>query len=199
MKRLVLLLSVVIVPLFMLPAQDMSGKCNGHEYVDLGLSVKWAIYNIGAYSIDEDGDFYAWGEIRTKDSFEKENSRTLGKDLGNIAGEWLYDVAELGSWRMPSKSEWQELIDNCVWEWSIYNHKFGYCVTGKNGKSIFLPASGYQEDVAVYEFDTSGCYWSSDPVDGNTINASHFHFNDSSHAIGSCGRHYGLSVRAVAK
>ncbi|WP_290091377.1 PEGA domain-containing protein, partial [uncultured Muribaculum sp.] len=39
---------------------------NGHEYVDLGLSVKWAACNVGASSPEDYGNYYAWGETATK-------------------------------------------------------------------------------------------------------------------------------------
>ena len=35
------------------------------EAIDLGLSVKWASFNLGASSPEEYGDYYAWGEIET--------------------------------------------------------------------------------------------------------------------------------------
>lgn len=42
------------------------GIYRGHEYVDLGLSVKWATHNVGASKPEKAGNFYAWGEIKTK-------------------------------------------------------------------------------------------------------------------------------------
>ena len=43
-----------------------TGTINGHDYVDLGLSVMWATCNIGANSPEEYGDYFAWGEAETK-------------------------------------------------------------------------------------------------------------------------------------
>lgn len=34
---------------------------DGHEYVDLGLSVKWVTCNIGAENSWDYGDYYSWG------------------------------------------------------------------------------------------------------------------------------------------
>lgn len=48
------------------------GKENGHEWVDLGLSVKWATCNVGASSPEDYGDYYAWGETSTKDDYSWE-------------------------------------------------------------------------------------------------------------------------------
>ena len=39
---------------------------NGHEAVDLGLSVKWATCNVGAIRPEECGDYFAWGELHPK-------------------------------------------------------------------------------------------------------------------------------------
>ncbi len=46
---------------------------NGHEYVDLGLSVKWATCNVGATKPEEYGNYYAWGETTTKSSYAESN------------------------------------------------------------------------------------------------------------------------------
>ena len=42
---------------------------NGHEYVDLGLSVKWAAMNLGAAKIDDLGGYFAWGETDNKEDY----------------------------------------------------------------------------------------------------------------------------------
>ena len=49
-----------------------NGTYNGYEYVDLGLSVMWASYNIGANSPEEPGKFFAWGEVTPKDEYTLE-------------------------------------------------------------------------------------------------------------------------------
>ena len=49
---------------------------NSHKYVDLGLSVKWATCNVGASSPEEYGDYFVWGETKTKDEYTEENSST---------------------------------------------------------------------------------------------------------------------------
>ena len=57
---------------------------NGHEYVDLGLSVVWATCNVGAESPEDYGDYYAWGETQTKPSYDISNCETWKKDIGDI-------------------------------------------------------------------------------------------------------------------
>ena len=184
MKRLVLLFATVILPLFMLSAQDVSGTSNGHDYVDLGLSVKWATCNVGASSPSDYGDYYAWGETSTKSSYDEDNSKTYGKSMGNIGGNSSYDVARYkwgGSWRLPSKAEMQELVDKCTWTWTTQGGHNGYKVTGKNGKSIFLPAAGWRYGTSPYDIGEGGYYWGSAPNESSTLNAYGLSFYSSRH------------------
>uniref|UniRef100_UPI0025B2398C PEGA domain-containing protein n=2 Tax=uncultured Muribaculum sp. TaxID=1918613 RepID=UPI0025B2398C len=81
---------------------------NGHEYVDLGLSVKWAACNVGASSPEDYGNYYAWGETATKAEYTESNSKTYGKTMGDISGNPQYDAARAnwgGTWRLPTKAE----------------------------------------------------------------------------------------------
>ena len=145
-----------------------------HEAVDLGLSVKWATCNVGASSPEERGDFFAWGETSPKTEYTWDNYKfTESGDSWSNATLSKYNTSELsgvvdnrtelepdddaahinwgGGWRMPTSSEAWELIDNCSWMEITQNGVFGIKITGKNGNSIFLPAS-----------DSSNCfYWCS--------------------------------------
>ena len=127
------------------------GRINGHEYVDLGLSVRWATCNVGANNPEDYGDYYAWGETKTKKEYTEENCETY-KNIGDIKGT-SRDVAHVrwGSpWRMPTEEESQELIDNCDWEWTTLNGVEGSKVTSrKNGNSIFLPAAGWRYGTSL--------------------------------------------------
>ena len=95
-----------------------TGTINGYEYVDLGLSVKWAICNIGASSPSDYGDYLAWGETETKDEYTNDNSVTYGdSSFGDISGNATYDAATANwgkKWRMPTRSEFEELLDDCT-------------------------------------------------------------------------------------
>ena len=70
-----------------------SGKINDHEYVDLGLSVKWATCNVGASKPEDYGNYYAWGETTTKSDYSSSNSKTYGKSINDIKGNSQYDAA----------------------------------------------------------------------------------------------------------
>ena len=174
---------------------------DGHEYVDLGLSVKWATCNVGASKPEEYGDYFAWGETSTKEEYTEENSLTYGKKMSDIAGNAQYDAARAnwgGSWRMPTEYEWQELIDKCKWEWGKVNGVKVNKVTGPNGNSIFLPAAGYRDGSSLYGAGSIGYYWSSTPDEGSDYRAYILFFYGGDHSM-YCYyfRSSGSSVRPV--
>ena len=180
----------------------LQGSHNGYEWVDLGLSVKWATCNVGASSPSDYGDYYAWGETSTKSSYTKENSKTYGKSMNDIGGNSSYDVARArwgGSWRLPTDAEFQELIDKCTWTWTTQGGHNGYKVTGKNGKSIFIPAAGCRYGSSPYNVGNLGRYWSSTPDESDTIGAYFFTFYSSDHGVDWSYRNYGHSVRPVVE
>ena len=179
-----------------------TGTENGHEWVDLGLpsGLKWATCNVGAKTPEQCGNYYAWGETKTKEEYTQQNSVTYGKQMDDISGNAQYDAATAnwgGAWRMPTCEEMEELNDKCTWNWTKQNGVKGYNVTGPNGNSIFLPAVGYFDWAWFYSGGCGGsCYWSSTP-DGNTSSAYCLYFSSSSHCESSYPRDYGLTVRPV--
>ena len=178
------------------------GKINGHEYADLGLSVVWATTNVGAYLSTYIGDHYAWGETEKKDMYRRDNSQTYEKSVEDISGT-EYDVARFlwGSpWRMPTREEMDELLNNCTWTWTKEGRKNGYKVTGKNGKSIFLPTTGWNEDGKTYYSKDFGRYWTSTPDNGGTQGAGTLYFSKDKQGTGwyNYFRYYGQAVRPVA-
>ena len=183
-------------------ANDFSNanKVNGHEYVDLGLSVKWATCNVGANKPEEYGNYYAWGETITKSSYTSVNSKTYGKVMTDIAGNVNYDAARAnwgGSWRMPTKAEMQELKDRCTWTWTTQNGVKGYKVKGPNGNSIFLPAAGYRIGSSLDYAGGDGYYWSSTPYGSNSGYAFNLDVGSSNHGMYGGFRGNGRSVRPV--
>ena len=184
---------------------------DGHEYVDLGLSVKWATCNVGASKPEEYGDYFAWGETSTKKIYDRDNCPTIGLSIsqlqaqGYIDGEGnltsQYDAARAnwgGSWRMPTEYEWQELIDKCKWEWGKVNGVKVNKVTGPNGNSIFLPAAGVCDGSSLDIAGSIGYYWSSTPDEGSDYRAYILFFYGGDHSM-YCYyfRSSGSSVRPV--
>ena len=179
-----------------------TGVINGHEWVDLGLSVKWATMNVGASSPSDYGSYFAWGEIRTKSEYTAENSVTYEKDFSDISGNRQYDAARSnwgGSWRLPTKGEFEELIKRCKWTWTTQGGHKGCKVTGPNGNSIFLPAAGWRIGTSTDYTGVSGIYWSSTPNGSNNRGAYFLCFYDDDRYVNWISRNYVLSVRAVAE
>ena len=174
-----------------------TGSQNGHGYVDLGVSVKWATCNIGASLPEESGNYYAWGEIESKIYYGKDNYNGANKQsFDNIS-----DVANIvwgGKWRMPTYDEFKELSNKCRWKWTSLKGKAGFCVIGKNGNSIFLPAAGFHAEESIYK-NGRGYYWTS-TLDENVQNPQPYCLQmfDAVHEIYNYMWEWmGLSVRAV--
>ncbi|MCR4994414.1 MAG: hypothetical protein K6A32_03400 [Bacteroidales bacterium] len=174
-----------------------------YEAVDLGLSVCWAAFNIGASSPEEYGDFFAWGETKAKSRYTESSYSYYKKGqyeyIGvNICGT-KYDAARQawgGLWRLPARSEVAELTSQCTWTAETLNGVSGYRVTGPNGNSIFLPAAGYQNGTGRKEVGTGGFYWSGNLDRSMTSTAYNLNFRGYSDDW-SANRFYGFSVRAV--
>ena len=117
------------------------GKYVPNKTVDLGLSVKWAAFNLGAERPEEVGDYYFWGDPTGEGVILEYQA----PDLDNISGT-EYDMARVvwgDPWRLPTQLEKSELASNCTWTKATVNGVSGMRVTGTNGNSIFLPATGY--------------------------------------------------------
>ena len=195
------------------------------QYVDLGLSVKWATLNIGATNDNLYGDYFAWGETAPKSIYSAEsykhwiliqsnvyitkyctnsvygyngfvdNKATLDLEDDAAHANWG------GKWRMPTREEIDELIDNCSWDWTTIHLVDGYKVQSKKpgytDKWIFLPAAGFRDDNNLNYASSNGYYWSSslNPDLGILSYLLEFSFGswDCGYFVSNCG----LSVRAV--
>lgn len=135
---------------------------NGYEWVDLGLSVKWATCNVGASHPEEYGILVGWSDVSGTKMSKDYNDYPSAYGPMNISGDSRYDIACVkmgGNWRMPTYAEYQELVDNCTWQWSTVNGSNGYLITGANGNQIFLPAAGYRKGETLKETGGAGYYW----------------------------------------
>ena len=177
-----------------------NNRMNGHDYVDLGLSVKWATCNVGASTPEGFGNFYAWGEVNTKWEYTKENSKTWDIEVGNISGEKTHDVASLnlgGGWRIPTEHEARELIDKCTWISTTMNGVKGSKVIGPNGNSIFLPAAGYYYGNSHDSVTYNGRYWTSSPYNNRPNCAYYMYFSNDRHYVNWYRRFQGHPIRPV--
>lgn len=192
---------------------------DNHEYVDLGLSVKWATCNVGASKPEEYGDYFAWGETQPKTTYDwstykwcngsyntltkYNNSSSYGTVDNKTQLELSDDAARAnwgGSWRMPTRAEQDELRENCTWTWTTQNGVNGYKVTSKkNGNSIFLPAAGHRSGSSLYDAGGDGLYWSSSLYSGSPSRAYDLGFGSDSVDWNYLSRYFGFTVRPVCQ
>ena len=189
-----------------------------HEYVDLGLKVKWATCNVGAEKPEDYGDYFAWGETAPKSDyswstykFTTDGGKTFTKYTGS--DKTVLDAADdaatanWGSaWRMPTFEEVLDLRDNCTWEWqaagnTTFGGVAGYKVTSKKtgytDKYIFLPAAGRRHGTDVYAAGSWGYYRSSTTRADGPSNPYYLAFDSGSYTWYSSYRYSGFTVRPV--
>lgn len=165
--------------------------------------MKWATCNIGAASPEDSGNYYAWGETKTKRLFDGYTYKCNGYDDTDGRQELMPsdDVAHIkwgDNWHMPTEAEFQELIDECTWIWTTLNGKNGYKVVSKsNGNSIFLPAAGWRYGTSLYNDGSDGHYWSSSISESSPYDACWLRFDSDAHYTFSSPRNCGRSVRPV--
>lgn len=192
--------------------QIVERNYNGHEYVDLGLpsGIKWATCNIGATKPEEYGDYFSWGSTTPFIDEKGDNRCTIFKkslsDLqaaGIINEEGVlnprYDAARThwgGTWRMPTHNEIYELCEKCTWEWIDGDSISGYKITGKNGRSIFLPAAGHMMLHTYYD-GINGHYWSNTTI--SDYHAINLMFSEEGKATITFEAEYGCPIRAVSE
>ena len=130
------------------------------DLVDLGLSTKWAKYNVGASDEKQLGGLFGFGDMtgfQTSINLEDYASADIYKTDRDVANK-VY-----GSWvTMPTIDEFEELFTECKKEWveDTQNHVAGYKFTGPNGNSIFLPAAGTRTQGNVSGEGLNGYYLS---------------------------------------
>ena len=190
----------------------------GHEYIELGLSVKWATCNIGSDGKPENyGNYYAWGETHTKSNYDWStykwcNGRytSLTKynfdiSCGIIDNKRILDlnddIANIhwgGEWRMPTNEEVEELMNNSKCEITKINGVRGVkFISIINGNSIFLPFAGGYDGVNPDEVGSMGYYWSSSMLSDSPHTAILLHLDSNSIETATAVRYFGLPVRPV--
>ena len=191
------------------------------KMVDMGLSVKWAAWNVGGTKPSDYGNFYAYGETEPKTEYTIDNYKWLWEDWNDdptLYDEWEhylklgatiagtnYDVAHVkwgDQWRMPTREEWTELINSCKWSWTAIDGVSGMLATSQTtGNSIFLPAAGNMVD-ADHTHDQVGCfYWTASEYDATPeVECRNYRANLDGNNRSADGIDYpevGFSVRAV--
>ena len=199
----------------------IEGTTEEHEWVDLGLpsGTLWATCNVGALSLEEYGDYFAWGETKPKNDYSmstykycKGTANTMTKYCKNSDYGIVDDKTELepsddaatvnwGNWQMPSREQCAELFNSSytTTAWTTMNGKNGMRITSKsNGNSIFLPAAGYRLNTSLIYAGSYGYYWSRSLNTSYSYNAYRQYFNAGNNIYtNSDDRYYGYSVRPV--
>ncbi len=195
---------------FRMPAHDVSLQAQFEantvsiaEAVDLGLSVKWAAWNIGAATPEEYGGLYGWADPTGEKQTTDFNDYPSDTPPENICGT-EYDIAYVQwgeNWRMPTQEEVQELVDNCTWEWTELNGINGRRATGPNGNSIFFPAGASRTgDKISNQVRQRGCYWTGTLYPSDSDFAYYLYFYSKEQFGNRNTRRYiGHSVRAVTE
>ncbi len=198
---------------------------NGHEYIDLGLSVKWASCNIGANKPEECGNYYAWGETATKEKYDwtsykycdgtyyTMNKYCTSSGYGKVDGMSTLDISDDvshevwgGEWRLPSSDDIYELHNKCKWNWTDNYNGTGIAgfvvtsqVTGYTDRSIFLPAAGCRNGESLLRKGSLGLYWANSLWPSISYGATTLYFTAYGIETDLSYRNYGVPVRAVCK
>ena len=214
-----------MIDLYSIPPQMMLSLRGGeYEYVDLGLPshLKWAKCNIGAATETEYGDYFMWGSTKANTPDEctwanapfnngsseydsgyfTDSVKNTVCPNGILAKEYDAAAQIMGEgWRMPTQSDFQELIDNTNKEWTIVNGVNGYKFTsnkeGFQNNSIFIPAAGRCNDGSVNDVGDYGVVWSSSLNTSNPNNAWNLYFDSGDCSMDNSYRYSGRSVRGV--
>lgn len=188
-------------------------SCDKDDRVDLGLpsGILWASCNIGASSPSEIGDYFAWGEKESKDAYGWETYRLCRGSYDSIFkytendGKRVLDpqddVAKSmlgGEWRIPTKEDMEELVEECEWKWTRENGHLGWKVIGPNNNYIFLPASGAASSYRIAGVNELGRYWTA-TRDDSDYSAYNLRFKDGTDTIVVVDdtRFYGRTIRPV--
>ena len=183
---------------------------NGHEFVNLGLpsGLLWATCNVGATSPEQTGLYFAFGET-TGYSAEQVKKGERSFDSASYTAPSVSENLNLkqdaaranlgGNWRMPTKDQFQELLDNCNVVWTKNYNKTrvaGRVFTSKtNGNSVFFPATGYCGRLSVIGAGDFGSYWSATYL--SKVTSRDFYFDSKNLDISFDVRQHGRSVRGV--
>ena len=167
--------------------------------IDLGLSVKWASWNVGASSPEDYGGLYGWADPTGNNTSTNNTDYPNNNPPSNRCGT-NYDIAHIKwgeNWRLPTKNEVLELCEKCSWKWTSYKGSNGYMITGPSGNYIFLPAVGQRYGTNIGSQKNFGYYWSGTLY--STGYSNYLSFSNTQYQLSFTLRYLGCSVRPVSK
>ena len=173
---------LALLMVFAMSCNNQKTTINGHDYVDLGLpsGTLWATCNVGAEAPEDYGDYFSWGETKTKDIYDWDTYKYANGSYKMITKYCNYSVcgnngftdtltilqtdddaaaANWGNgWLTPSYEQWYELLQNTTNKWTVLNGIEGRLFTAKNGQTLFLPAAGNRLGNELVAAGSSGFY-----------------------------------------
>lgn len=175
------------------------GTIGDYEVVDLGLpsGLLWATWNVGASSETDYGNYYKYGYGTIKYQDESSNSYYKGTE-NPLASRVDTATNVMGSgWRMPTQTEFQDLINNTNYSWATINGIKGGKFASKTNPNayVFFPAAGSYSYGDFISEGSGGLVWSSTPY--GSSNTYYLYFNSSGRNVNCSGRRNGFSVRGV--
>ncbi len=179
--------------------KELTTKTQDMEYVDMGLSVMWAKYNLGAEAEEETGTYFGYGDA-TGGLLSTDLADYPSQDISDTEFDITNGVSIDGTSpmlsAMPTLAQVQELINNTSKEIVTVNGVRGIRFTAANGNSIFLPYTGYR-DGAEFVDDGKAFYWTGTVSKVNSSYANTLTFDESVVKNGNSLRYYGIPVRTV--
>lgn len=169
------------------------------DAVDLGLSVKWASWNLGATSIGEYGGLYGMGDVTGTNTSESSFSYYYSESASLCGTEYDLSTLKWGkNWSLPTEKELIELRDKCKWEHEVkIGEIYGSLATGPNGNTLFFPYSGCRHGSNILERGFRASIWSGEP---NTNQYSYIDLDVCSSGLlqmDGCRNWVGQSIRPV--
>ena len=188
-----------------------SGTENEHDWVDLGLSIKWATMNIGANTSEEEGYYFSWGEVEAKNYFSWGTYKYCNgseTSLTKYCSDTYYGIVDNkmvldsnddaasvnwgGDWRMPTIDEIQELLTKCTWDRITQNGQDCWKAIGTNGNCLILPCTSVISNGDYYNTYRFGYYWTK-----NCGNTDAYALRLSNRTIETQDRYVGIPIRPV--
>lgn len=167
-----------------------------NDLVDLGLSTKWAKYNVGATSESEIGGLFGFGDM-TGFNTSLDPTNYASDDIYKTANDLAYQVFE-GKVTMPTIADFEELFTLCQKEWVEVEGVSGYKFTGPNGNSIFLPAAGSRTQGTTAGVGVEGYYLSGSINTADNQFAMSYHFTNGADRRTTTPVYQALAIRPVS-